>query len=78
MRRLVPLCVGLALLTTSTRGEGISPDTVVAVKRATAFVRVEGKTWKGTGSGFVVSANKDAALVATNYHVVGVRTPTSA
>ena len=70
MRPAFALCVGLSLLLSPVRGEDIPPDTVVTVKKAAAFIRVEGKGWKGTGSGFVVSASKDSALVATNYHVV--------
>jgi S1-C subfamily serine protease len=70
MPRLLALAVGLALLAGPARSQDIPPDTVAAVKRATAFVRVEGSNWKGSGSGFVVSANKDTVLLATNYHVV--------
>ncbi len=68
--RFAPL-VALALLAVSVRADDtIPPDTVAAVKRATVFVRVQGVGWKGTGSGFVVAADKDGVLVATNYHVV--------
>lgn len=71
MRRLIALAAGLALLTSSISAEdAIPPETVVNVKRATAYIRAEGANWKGTGSGFVVSVNKDTVLLATNYHVV--------
>src|SRR5436190_7676957 len=71
MRRFAPL-VGLVLLVAAPvrADDAIPPDTVVAVKRATVFVRVQGPNWKGSGSGFVVSAEKDTVLIATNYHVI--------
>jgi S1-C subfamily serine protease len=50
--------------------DAIPAETVTSLKRATAFIRVEGSNWKATGSGFVVSVEKDVLLVATNYHVV--------
>jgi S1-C subfamily serine protease len=50
--------------------DSIPPETVDAVKKATVFVRVQGAGWKASGSGFVVAAEKDYVLVATNYHVI--------
>ena len=72
MRRSLPLLAGMVLLVASARGDdGIPPDTVVAVKRATVFIRVQGADGKATGSGFVIATDKDTVLIATNYHVVG-------
>ena len=72
MRRSLTLFVGLVLFTVAVRGdEGISPDTIVAVKHATVFIRVQSTDGKGTGSGFVIATEKDTVLIATNYHVVG-------
>jgi S1-C subfamily serine protease len=71
MRRALALAFGLALLSGSTRADdAIPPETVDAVKKATVFVRVQVGASKGSGSGFVVSADKDSVLIATNYHVV--------
>ena len=72
MRRPLPLLAGIVFLVTTARGdEGIPPDTVVAVKRATVFIRVQAADGKATGSGFVIATDKDTVLIATNYHVVG-------
>jgi S1-C subfamily serine protease len=69
--RPVVLAFGFLILVAATRADdGIPPETVDAVKKATVFVRVQGSNWRGSGSGFVVWADKDSALVATNYHVV--------
>lgn len=64
---LVLLC---ALVASARADDGIPPDTVDAVKRATVFLRVQGPNWKASGSGFIVAADKDSVLVATNFHVV--------
>jgi S1-C subfamily serine protease len=56
----------------STAQDAIPPDTVLAVKKATVFVKVDWDIAKGTGTGFVVEVQKDAVLIATNYHVVAV------
>ena len=72
MRRSLALFVGLALLISSARSdEGIPPDTVVEVKHATVFIRVQSTDGKATGSGFVIAVEKDSVLIATNYHVIG-------
>jgi S1-C subfamily serine protease len=71
MRRALALLIPLIVLASPTAAdEPIPRDTVVALKHATVFIRVEGKTWKGSGSGFVVVVNKDTALIVTNAHVV--------
>ena len=50
--------------------DGIPPDTLNALKRATVFVQTSGATGKASGSGFVVAVQKDTVLIATNHHVV--------
>ncbi|AWM36268.1 Serine protease Do-like HtrA [Gemmata obscuriglobus] len=71
MRRLIALATGLLLLVNGIRADDAIPaETVVSVKRATAYIRAEGTNWNGTGSGFVISVNKDTVLLATNYHVI--------
>ncbi|MCE9567329.1 MAG: serine protease [Planctomycetes bacterium] len=55
--------------------DAIAPETVVAVKAATVFIRVEGNGWATSGSGFVIAADARGALIATNHHVA---IPTSA
>jgi S1-C subfamily serine protease len=49
----------------------ISPATLAAVKRATVFIRVKHDKGSSSGSGFVISATGDRALIVTNQHVVG-------
>jgi len=49
--------------------DAIAPETVAAIKRSSVFVRVEGDGWSGSGSGFVVAADKERVLVVTNHHV---------
>src|SRR5262245_30859975 len=71
MRRSLVLLAPLVVLLSSARAqEAMAPETVVAVKHATVFIRAEGKEWKGSGSGFVVVVNKDTVLIATNAHVI--------
>ena len=71
MHRPLVLAAGLLLAVAQAHAQdAIPPDTVAAVKRATVFVRVEAGASKGSGSGFVVSADKDSVLIATNYHVI--------
>jgi len=52
--------------------DAIPASTLTSVKHATVFIQVSGANWKATGSGFVVSADKDAVLIATNHHVIGL------
>ncbi len=71
MSRSLILAVSLLALVTPTvrADDGITPETVAAIKAATAYIRVEGDGWSGSGSGFVVIADKDRVLVVTNHHV---------
>ncbi|HEX3148383.1 MAG TPA: serine protease [Gemmataceae bacterium] len=64
------LCLG-AIPFAAWAQEGSPTEAVVtSVKRATVFVQVRGADWLGSGSGFVVKVEKDAAYVATNFHVL--------
>jgi S1-C subfamily serine protease len=64
---LVPL---LSLTTARAEDATLPPAVLAAVKKATVYIEVDGGTWKGSGTGFVVKADKDAVLIATNYHVL--------
>ncbi len=44
--------------------------TLEEIKKAVTFIKVEGGLGAATGSGFVVHADRDGGLVATNCHVV--------
>lgn len=71
MLRTLPLVVGIALMAAPAHGDdAMTPETVQAVKKATAYIRVQGPNWKGNGSGFVVAAKPGTIFVATNHHVV--------
>jgi S1-C subfamily serine protease len=72
MTRWCLLAAGLACLfgAGANADDAIPPETVAAVKHATVFIQVSGTGFKASGSGFVVRADKDTALVATNYHVI--------
>jgi S1-C subfamily serine protease len=71
MIRTLPLAAGLLFIASiAPAQEAIIPDTVTAVKRATVFLSVEGPTWKASGSGFVIAADKGTVLIATNHHVL--------
>jgi S1-C subfamily serine protease len=79
MRHAFALAVGFLVLTTarSRADDAIAPETVAAIKQATVYVRVEGEGWGGSGSGFVVSADKERVLIVTNHHVA-VKLPPNA
>jgi len=71
MSRLLTLAVAVAAVPQFARGDdGIAPETVLAVKKATVLVLVKGDGWEASGSGFVVAADDRRVLVATNQHVV--------
>jgi S1-C subfamily serine protease len=79
MRHAFALAVGFLILATKpTRADdAITPETVTAIKAAAVYIRVEGDGWGGSGSGFVVAADKERVLVITNHHVA-VRLPPNA
>ena len=70
MLRLLPLTAALLALAAPARsGDAIAPEVVRAVKRATAYVRVEAADRDKSGSGFVAVADGGTVLVVTNHHV---------
>ncbi|HSQ58380.1 MAG TPA: trypsin-like peptidase domain-containing protein, partial [Gemmata sp.] len=73
MCRPLLVAIGFALATGRLGAqEAIPAETVTAVKQATVFVRVETRTAKGSGSGFVVASDREGLLIATNYHVASL------
>ena len=53
----------------------ISPETLKAAKRATAFIRVAAPAGEFSGSGFVIARDGQAALIVTNHHVIAAAGP---
>jgi S1-C subfamily serine protease len=52
------------------RGDGqIPPKLLESLKAATVFVKVRGRSFQGSGSGFVLKVDGDTALIVTNQHV---------
>ena len=47
-------------------------ESLEKARRATARIQVEAGNSSGSGSGFLVRSNADAAYVVTNYHVIAV------
>jgi S1-C subfamily serine protease len=70
MYRILAPLVTLVALVPARGQDNIAPETLEAVKKATAFIRVEAGTLSASGSGFVVSVDGDKALVITNHHVI--------
>src|SRR5262249_6818795 len=50
--------------------DGVPPEVLADLKAATVFVKVRYGKLQGSGSGFLMQANKDTALFVTNAHVV--------
>ena len=74
MRRFLALVACLVAPAPPARTQdAIPPETLDAVKRAVVFVRVQGEGWAATGSGFVVAADGQKVLIATNQHVAQPR-----
>ncbi|HEY1186974.1 MAG TPA: serine protease, partial [Gemmata sp.] len=70
LRPVFAVCALLAVAPLPAQSDdAIAAETVSALKAASVYVRVEGDGWKGSGSGFVVAADKDRVLVVTNHHV---------
>src|SRR5437868_12303255 len=71
MRTLAVALAGLGCLAGAARAQdSITPETLRALKHATAFVKVEAKGLSASGSGFVIRSDGDRALLVTNHHVV--------
>jgi hypothetical protein len=71
MRTLAAALAGLGCLAGVCRAEdSLTPETLAALKHATVFVKVEAKGISASGSGFVIQAAGDRALLVTNHHVV--------
>lgn len=51
------------------KDDTIPLQTLQAIKDATVYIKVEAAQGRGSGSGFVMSAQGDTALVVTNQHV---------
>lgn len=64
------LALGLTLVSPVRADDGIPAKTLADLKAATVFVKLEAARGTASGSGFVIRADKGAALVATNEHVV--------
>ncbi|MFO0824449.1 MAG: trypsin-like peptidase domain-containing protein [Gemmataceae bacterium] len=52
--------------------------TLEDIKKATTYIKVAAGAVRGSGSGFVVQADRDQVLVATNHHVISPRSATPA
>lgn len=67
-----PLAVGLLLVSVALAAadDGIPAKTLAEIKAATVFIKMETVRTAGSGSGFVIQADKDSVLVVTNYHVI--------
>lgn len=75
LRTVVVVAGFFAFTSTSSAEDAMTPEVVRAVKQATAYIHVEGPTWGKSGSGFLVSAKGETALVVTNHHVAVKRPP---
>ncbi len=62
--------VSVALPAVAPADDGIPPKTLADIKAATVFIKMETARVTGSGSGFVIQADKDGVLVVTNEHVV--------
>ena len=60
----------VARVTPTPGAEKLTPD---EVKKATAYIKVDAGEVSGSGSGFVIRADRDGMLIATNEHVAQPR-----
>jgi hypothetical protein len=71
MRRTIHAVISLACQTgTAGSEETTSANALAAVKWATVFVKVESKGLSFRGSGFVIQAAGDSALLVTTRHAI--------
>jgi S1-C subfamily serine protease len=77
MPRLLAVVAFLAAISTpaASADDSLTPEVVAAVKRATVYIKVKGPSGMASGSGFVISSEKDSVLVATNHHVISPLAP---
>ncbi len=68
--RIPLLLVSFAILATSASAEDIKPEKITEVKAGSVFIRNQIETHKFSGSGFVISADADSLLIATNAQVI--------
>lgn len=68
--RIPLLLVSFAFLAASASAEDIKPEKITEVKAGSVFIRNQIETHKFSGSGFVISADADSLLIATNAHVI--------
>jgi S1-C subfamily serine protease len=54
----------------STGGESIPAETVMAIKAATVFVKVDAGQASGSGTGFLIMKEGETAYLVTNHHVI--------
>jgi hypothetical protein len=67
---MLALVVALVAPVMALADDGIPPEVLADLKAATVFVKVKYGRVQGSGSGFLMMANKDTALIVTNNHVV--------
>lgn len=75
MFRFLSIAATLVVLSPTIHADEITPETVNLVKKATVFIRIEGDTWIGSGSGFVIGSDGKNVLIATNHHVAVPKPP---
>ena len=65
------LAAGILSWTIPVRADdGIPPDVLKAIKKATVFVKVKIQGGEASGSGFVVKTDDNTTYVVTNHHVI--------
>jgi S1-C subfamily serine protease len=71
LRRASVVWLGLACAALGARADdALSPDALQRLKDATVYIKTEIGPIGMTGSGFVIDVTGDAALIATNHHVI--------
>src|SRR5258708_5033355 len=71
LRHAILAWLGLAFVSVVAPGDdALSPNTLQRLKDATVYIKTEIGPIAMTGSGFVIDVTNDAALIATNHHVI--------
>ncbi len=68
--RILLSVVTLVMLAAGAFAQDIKPEKIADVKASSVYIRNAVEAHKYTGSGFVVSAEGDSLLIATNAHVI--------